>query len=237
VKNIAKGEDVIKDYTDHTNAFVDEFLEESMKNSSIYETDEDVDYEYCSSNHNSHATLSISNSVHNKFMNLLHLPEKYHITILDGGVDTCVLGQGWEILSVHNTIKANVVGFDHEAAVKWNTPIISSVTSITSVDLPDGISVLIIVHEGIYNNTANHSLFSEFQLRYFSVKIDSISHKHGGTQKMVIQDIGSSLAIPLEHIGCMIHFKHRLPTTEEVNSLKQYCLTQWDTPWNPSSFF
>jgi hypothetical protein len=34
----------------------------------------------------------------------------------------------------------------------------------------------------------------------------------------------------------MIHFKHRLPTPEEINSLKQYCLTQGDTPWNPSSF-
>jgi phosphoserine aminotransferase len=55
-----------------------------------------------SSNHNAHATLSISNSLHNKCMNLLHLPEKYHINILDGGTDTCVLGQGWEVLSVHN---------------------------------------------------------------------------------------------------------------------------------------
>jgi hypothetical protein len=26
-----------------------------------------------------------------------------------------------------------------------------------------------------------------------------------------------------------------LPTTEEINSLKQYSLTQGDTPWNPSS--
>jgi hypothetical protein len=34
----------------------------------------------------------------------------------------------------------------------------------------------------------------------------------------------------------MIHFKQRLSTTEEINSLKQYCLTQGDTPWNPSSF-
>jgi hypothetical protein len=34
----------------------------------------------------------------------------------------------------------------------------------------------------------------------------------------------------------MINFKHRLPSTEEINSLKQYCLTQGDTPWNPSSF-
>jgi hypothetical protein len=43
VKNIAKGEDVIKDNTDQTYAFVDEFLEEAMKSSSLYEADEDED--------------------------------------------------------------------------------------------------------------------------------------------------------------------------------------------------
>jgi phosphoserine aminotransferase len=47
-------------------------------------------------------------------MNLLHLPEKYHISILDGGADARVLGQGWEVLSVHNIRRANVVGFDNE---------------------------------------------------------------------------------------------------------------------------
>jgi hypothetical protein len=140
VKNVAKEKDVIKDNKDQTYAFVDEFLEEAMKSSSIYETDENVDYEYWSSNHNAHATLSISNSLHNKCMNLLHLPEKYHISILDGGdTDTCVLGQGWEVLSVHKTRRANVVGFDHEAAGKRNLPIVNA---ITAVDLPDGISVL-----------------------------------------------------------------------------------------------
>jgi hypothetical protein len=52
----------------------------------------------------------------------------------------------------------------------------------------------------------------------------------------VIQDVGSSLVIPVELAGCMIHFKNRLYITEEFNSLKQYCLTQENTPWNPSSF-
>jgi hypothetical protein len=47
---------------------------------------------------------------------------------------------------------------------------------------------------------------------------------------MEIQDVGNSLVVPLELAGCMIHFKHRLPTVEEFNSLKQYCLTQGDTP-------
>jgi hypothetical protein len=94
VKNVAKGEDVIKENTDETCGFVDEFLEEAIKSSSIYEADEDVDKEYWPSNHIAHATLSISNSLHNKCMNILHLPEKYHISILDVGADTSVLGQG-----------------------------------------------------------------------------------------------------------------------------------------------
>jgi hypothetical protein len=40
-----------------------------------------------------------------------------------------------------------------------NLPIVST---ITAVDLPDAISVILIVHEAIYNDTDNHSLFSEF---------------------------------------------------------------------------
>jgi hypothetical protein len=44
VKNIEKLEEVIKDNTGQTYAFVDEFLEEAVESSRIYETDEDVDY-------------------------------------------------------------------------------------------------------------------------------------------------------------------------------------------------
>jgi hypothetical protein len=92
VKNVAKGEDVIMYDIDQTYSFVDEFLEEEIKISSIYEADQDVDYEYWASNHNAHVTLRTSHSLHNKCMNLLHLPEKYHIYILYGGANTCVLG-------------------------------------------------------------------------------------------------------------------------------------------------
>ena len=42
--------------------------------------------------------------------------------------------------------------------------------------------------------------------------------------------------IPLDLAGCMIHFRHQFPTKEEVSSLKQFCWTQGDSPWNPSSF-
>ena len=154
-------------------------------------------------------------------MNLLFLPEKYHISILDDGADTCVLGKGWEVLSIHNSRRGNVVGFDHEAAIKRNLPIVSA---ITALDLPNGSSILLVVHQCIYNETSKHSLLSEFQLREFGIIIDSTCHRHGGTQKIVIQDGSESLTVPLELAGCMVHFKHRIPTSEEVESLKQYCL-------------
>jgi hypothetical protein len=53
---------------------------------------------------------------------------------------------------------------------------------------------------------------------------------------MMIQDDSDPLVIPLELAGCMIHFQHRLSTTEKVNPLKQYRLTQGDSPCDPSSF-
>ena len=134
-------------------------------------------------------------------MNLLFLPEKYHISFLDCGADTCVLGKGWEVLSIHNSRRANVVGFDHEAAIKRNIPIVSA---ITALDLPNQSSILLVVHECIYNETSNHSLLSEFQLREFGIILDSTCHRHGGTQQMVMQDGSESRTIPLDLAGCTI---------------------------------
>ena len=131
--------------------------------------------------------------------------------------------QVMSVLSIHNSRRSNVVGFDHEAAIKRNLPIISA---ITVLDLPNGSSILLVVHEWIYNETSNHSLLSEFQLREFGIIIDSTCHRHGGTQQMGIKDGSESLTVPLELEGYMVHFNHRIPTSEEVG----------ETLWNWSSF-
>jgi hypothetical protein len=47
---------------------------------------------------------------------------------------------------------------------------------------------------------------------------------------MVIQDRNESVTVPFKVSGCMVNFEKRLPIIEEVESLKQYCLTQSDTP-------
>jgi len=168
-------------------------------------------------------------------MNLLFLLERYHISILDGGADTWVLGKGWEILSVQSSRRANVVAFDHETAIQRNFSILSA---IIALDLTNGQSVLLVIHESIYNETSNQSLLSEFQFREFGIIIDSICHRHDGAQQMIMKDSDDrdALTIPVDLAGCMLHFRHRLPTTEEISTLKQYCLTQGDKPWNLSSF-
>jgi hypothetical protein len=54
--------------------------------------------------------------------------------------------------------------------------------------------------------------------------------------KISVSTNQDDITISLDLAGCMIHFRHRLPTKKEFTSLKQFCLTQGDTPWNPSSF-
>ena len=143
VKNTVKGEEEVQDGTEQDYGFIDEFLEEAINTSNIYESQQETDYDFWTSEHNVHASISINNTLYNKCMNLLFLPENYHISILDGGADTCVLGKGWEILSIHNSRRANVVGFDNETAIKRNLPIVSA---ITSLDLPNGKSILLLLH-------------------------------------------------------------------------------------------
>jgi hypothetical protein len=82
----------------------------------------------------------------------------------------------------------------------------------------------LVIHESIYNETSNHSLSSEFKSREFGLVINSISYSHGGTQQMIVKDNNGSdaLTIPLDLSGCMIHFRHRQPTIDEIRTPKNY---------------
>jgi hypothetical protein len=53
---------------------------------------------------------------------------------------------------------------------------------------------------------------------------------------MIVKDNSSSdaLTIPLDLARCMMHFRHRSPTTEEIATLKHYYLTQGDEACNTS---
>ena len=53
---------------------------------------------------------------------------------------------------------------------------------------------------------------------------------------MVIGKERNILSVPLDLTGCMVHFKPRLSTSEEYESLKRFSLTQGDIPRNLSAF-
>jgi hypothetical protein len=58
--------------------------------------------------------------------------------------------------------------------------------------------------------TSNYLLISEFQLRELRIMINYVSYRHGGTQKLIVNNNNGSdaLKIPLDLAGCMIDFRH-----------------------------
>ena len=94
-----KGEESVQDDKDHNYDFVDEFLEEAIRSSSLYDSRHDAKYEYWTTDHFVHATFNMGNSFPNSGIKLPILPGHHHISILDDGADTCVLGQGRKVLS------------------------------------------------------------------------------------------------------------------------------------------
>jgi hypothetical protein len=78
------------------------------------------------------------------------------------------------------------------------------VCAISTVYPTNGQSILVVIHEAIHN----HSLLSEFQLRNYGIIIESICHRHGGTQKMIIADsnhFSSIIGNKEIHLGIHLH--------------------------------
>ena len=103
-------------------------------------------------------TVSVPNDRVVQCMNSLYIDDERKVSIMDNGVDTCVLGKGWKVIAKHPTRKAHVVGFDHKAAVKRDLDI---VTAITAVELTGENKVILLqVNEAVHNPTSEHSLLS-----------------------------------------------------------------------------
>jgi hypothetical protein len=97
--------------------------------------------------------------------------------------------------------------------------------------------MVILIQEIIYNELSNHLLLSEFQVREYRIMIEFFLQMHGGTRQMIVKDnnYSDALTIPFDLAGCMIHFILRLPTSDEISTLKILFNTR-RCPSNPSSF-
>jgi hypothetical protein len=70
-----------------------DLLMNSLKRLTTHSTSMNAYYEVSTSKDNAHTNISINNSVDNKCMNLLFLPENHQ-----SGADTCVLSKAWKVL-------------------------------------------------------------------------------------------------------------------------------------------
>jgi hypothetical protein len=66
-----KGEEDLQDGTEQDYEFIDEFHEEAVNAFNLYESQQDTDYDFWTSEDNVHTSISINNTLKNKCMNLL----------------------------------------------------------------------------------------------------------------------------------------------------------------------
>ena len=156
----------------------------------------------------------------------LNVESVYKKCIVDNGADTSVIGQGWLIVAT-TTRRVNVVGFDKKVAIKRNLPV---VTAIGAVDISPNVSILIRIHEAVYNESSPHLLLSDFQVRSYVPKLCVIWKGHGGKQVLCPS---SDTTIPLYMQECMMTFKVRTPSSHELTTQEIYDITS-DDIWDPT---
>ena len=147
---------------------------------------------------------------------------------MDGCADTSVLNTGTEghFVEVSRTLRTvTLVGF-HNDLKKNSIPIGSGVTA---VDLPSG-PILLQVNEAPLVEGDGNSLLSTPQAREYSVKIDDVARRHGGLQRIQVED----RIIPLKFQQSLLYVPIRCPTEWELSKLPRLHLTS-DQPWDPAS--
>jgi len=143
---------------------------------------------------------------------------------VDGGADTCLLGNEFYISDIYSDRFIDVIGY-HDEMITKNIPV---GTGITTCELPDGSTVLLRCHEGVAMGRGQ-SLFSTNQIRHNGHSVHDVPVHYGGKQVLVTQD---GQQVPMAyHLGICC-FKIRYPTQLELDSLPIIDLTS-EEMWNP----
>ena len=74
-------------------------------------------------------------------------------------------------------------------------------------------------------------------MREHGITVNSIAHRHGGDQNIILpQSTQLPITIPLTLAACLLSFKHRLPTEQELLKHTPILLTSSQGPWKPSTY-
>ena len=158
--------------------------------------------------------------------------------IVDGGADTHVVGNTWKPLQPidSHTPRADVIGFDSNAARKKGLPIGAYVTkTITS----DGKEVILKAKHAVGNDSSSHTLLCTYQMREMGIIVDDVSKHHlsnihgdKGTQSINFND---GTIIPLKCRHTLMVFITTIPTEQEIATLPTYDIAMEN--WNPQMYY
>ena len=101
-------------------------------------------------------------------------------------------------------------------------------TACTVVEVNKNL-VLFKINKAVYNATSEHSLLSEYQLRDFGIKVNSIAKRHTGEQNLIVDD----QEIPCDVKNCLVYFKYHAPMDEGLSKMTPIVLSQGEVSWNP----
>jgi hypothetical protein len=168
-----------------------------------------------------------------RMIGLVQGKDNQFLAVTDNGADTTVMGDGWLILGdIERAPRANLVGFDKDAKKK-GLPIISGAIKVR---LDDNKSVILRVHQGVYNAGSRTTLISEFQVRNHGLILDSVSAKHRahvdgdkGTQAFWLSD---DQKLPLKVKGGLMTFAFCTPTWDDMEKMEIIDITT-EIPWHP----
>ena len=111
------------------------------------------------------------------------------MAVIDGGADTCVLGQGWRFISLQTGRKATLCGFD-PSHTSSTGHFIGSLCTVMCDN--QGKDILAIIHNGFINTWSPITLLSANQMRYNHLIVDDVSkfcrssNRGMGKQQIVI---------------------------------------------------
>jgi hypothetical protein len=151
-----------------------------------------------------------------------------HISTLDDGADTCVMGDGWKIMETTDPQRyANLVGYDENSTRKRHLKIITA-NSLATTDNDE--RIILCVHEAVNNPGSKTTLLSEFQMRENGIVVDSVAKTHKkdadgtfGTQSITIDE---HTTIPLIVSGDLMTFQFQEPNEADYETCRIVELTK-----------
>jgi hypothetical protein len=156
---------------------------------------------------------------------------------LDSHADTCCLGsEVMEITDYQKTV--TVTGFDPTIA-SMSLRIISAALAYDSPE--SGETVILLVHQAIYNPNVQYNLLCPLQLRTNDVTVNErpkflTVNPTDEDHSIIVRSPGEDeFRIPLAIRGTTSSFPTRKPTAEEYSECRHIELTYDDPTWDPST--